>query len=136
MGFCNCSMFCCALLCVYSSFAIISMGKRELFALLCLSSWCLTIVVWLFLTMSWVCLQFVIVTGHTHLLFLFDTMHRINIDLIKSDSEKTKFRNQSNDFRLTFSSTCSYNSENNTTRFVDMLETTPFIAIEDTMSLL
>ena len=42
-------MFCCALLCVHSSFAIISMGKRELVALLCLSSWCLVIVLWLFL---------------------------------------------------------------------------------------
>ena len=40
MGFCNCSMFGCALLCVHSSFAIILMGKRELVALLCLSSWC------------------------------------------------------------------------------------------------
>ena len=39
MGFCNCSMFCCALLYVHSSFAIIPMGKRELVALLCLSSW-------------------------------------------------------------------------------------------------
>ena len=38
MGFCNCSMFCCALLCVHSSFAIISMGKRELVALLCFFS--------------------------------------------------------------------------------------------------
>ena len=28
-------MFCCALLCVHSRFAIISMGKRELAALLC-----------------------------------------------------------------------------------------------------
>ena len=45
VGFCNCSMFCCVLLCVHSSFAIISMGKRELVALLCLSSWCLMIVV-------------------------------------------------------------------------------------------
>ena len=35
MGFCNCSMFCHALLCVHSSFAIISMRKRELDALLC-----------------------------------------------------------------------------------------------------
>ena len=34
----NCSMFCCALLYVHSSFAIIFMGKRELIALLCLSS--------------------------------------------------------------------------------------------------
>ena len=71
VGFCNCSMFCYALLCVHSSFAIILMGKRELVALLCLSSWCLVIVVWLFLTMPRVCLQFVIVVfpDHTHLLF-------------------------------------------------------------------
>ena len=33
MGFCNCSMFCCALLCVHSSFAIILIGKNELDAL-------------------------------------------------------------------------------------------------------
>ena len=68
MGFCNCSMFCCALLCVHSSFAIILMEKRELVALLCLSSWCLVIVVWLFLAVPLVCLQFVIVvcSDHTH----------------------------------------------------------------------
>ena len=36
------------------------MGKRELIALLRLSSWCLAIVVRLFLTMTRVCLQFVI----------------------------------------------------------------------------
>ena len=40
MGFSNCSMFCCALLYVLSSFAIILMGNRELFALLCLSRDC------------------------------------------------------------------------------------------------
>ena len=40
-----CSMFCCVLLCVHSSFAITLKGKRELVALLCLSSWCLVIVV-------------------------------------------------------------------------------------------
>ena len=34
VGWCNCSMFCCALLCVHPSFEIISMGKRELVALL------------------------------------------------------------------------------------------------------
>ena len=39
VGFCNCSMFCCALLYDHSSFAIILMG-RELVALLSLSSWC------------------------------------------------------------------------------------------------
>ena len=72
VGFCNCSMFCLALLCVHYSFAIISMGKRELITLQCLSSWCLVIVVWLFLTIPRVCLQFVIVVfpDHTHLLFL------------------------------------------------------------------
>ena len=65
-------MFCCTLLYVPSSFAIILMGKRELVALLSLSSWCLVIVVWLFLAVPWVCLQFVIVVfpDHTHLLFL------------------------------------------------------------------
>ena len=72
MGFCNCSMFCYALLYVHSSFAIILMGKRGLVALLSLSSCCLVIVVWLFLVVPWVCLQFVIMvfTDHTHLLFL------------------------------------------------------------------
>ena len=38
VGFCSCSMFCCALLCAHSSFAIILMGERELVALLSLSS--------------------------------------------------------------------------------------------------
>ena len=64
-------MFCCTLLYVPSSFAIVLMGKRELVNLLSLSSWCLVIVVWLFLAVPWVCLQFVIVVfpDHTHLLF-------------------------------------------------------------------
>ena len=37
-----------------------------------LSSWCLVVVVWLFLAAPWVCLWFVIVvfSDHTHLLFL------------------------------------------------------------------
>ena len=72
MGVCNCSMFCCMLLCVHSSIAIILMGKRELIALLNLSSWCLVMVEWLFLAVPRGCLQFVIVEfpDHTHLLFL------------------------------------------------------------------
>ena len=72
MGFCNCSIFCCALLYVHSSFAIILMGKRELDALLSLSSCCFVIAVWLFLVVPWVYLQFVIVVfpDHTHLLSL------------------------------------------------------------------
>ena len=62
-------MFCYALLCVQSSFAIILMGLIELVVLPFLSSWCLVIFVWLFLGMPRVCLQFVIVVfpGHTHL---------------------------------------------------------------------
>ena len=52
------------------------MGKRELFALFGLSCWCLVIVVWVFLVVSWVCLQFVIVvfSDHTHLLFLLPSL--------------------------------------------------------------
>ena len=71
MGVCNCSMFCCTLHCVRSSIAIILMGKRELVALLILSSWCLVIVGPLFLAMPWGCLRLVIVVfpDHTHLLF-------------------------------------------------------------------
>ena len=48
VGVCNCSMFCCTLLYVHSSIAIVLMGKRELVALLNLSSWCLVMVEWLF----------------------------------------------------------------------------------------
>ena len=56
---------------VPSSFAIILMEKRELVALLSLSSWCLVAVVWLSLAVPWGCLQFVIVVfpDHTQLLF-------------------------------------------------------------------
>ena len=70
MGVCNCSMFCCTLLYVHFSIAIILMGKRELIALLNLSSWCLVMVERLFLTVPRGCLQFVIVVfpDHTHLL--------------------------------------------------------------------
>ena len=64
-------MFCCTLLYAHSSIAIILMGKRELVALLNLSSWCLVMVEWLFLAVPWGCLRFVIVvfSDHTHLLF-------------------------------------------------------------------
>ena len=68
----NCSMLCCALLYVHSSIAIILMGKRELIALLNLSSWCLVMFERLFLAVPRGCLQFVIVVfpDHTHLLFI------------------------------------------------------------------
>ena len=72
MGVCNYSIFSCALLYVHFSIAIISMGKRELIALLNLSSWCLVMVERLFLTVPRGCLQFVIVVfpDHIHLLIL------------------------------------------------------------------
>ena len=72
MGVCNCSMFCCTLLYVHSSIAIILMGKRELIALLNLSSLYFVMVERLFLAVPRGCLQFVIVVfpDHTRLLFL------------------------------------------------------------------
>ena len=74
MGVCNCSMFCCTLLYVHSSIAIILTGKREPIALLNLSSWFLVMVERLFLAVPRGCLQFVIVVfpDHTHLLFILE----------------------------------------------------------------
>ena len=73
MGFNYCSLFCFAVFCVVSSFAIISLGKRELFALLLLCSECYVAVLalWLFLAVPWVGLFHVIVAfpGHSRLLF-------------------------------------------------------------------
>ena len=76
-------MFCCMLLYVHSSIAIILMGKRELIALLNLSSWCLVMVERLFLAVPRGCLQFVIVVfpDHTHLLFWY--CGRIKIVIIQ-----------------------------------------------------
>ena len=73
VGVCNFSMFCCTLLYVHSSIAIILMGKRALVALLNLSSWCLVVVGRLFLAVPRGYLQLVIVSfpDHTHLLFLY-----------------------------------------------------------------
>ena len=67
-------MFCCTLLYVHSSIAIILMGKSELVALLNLSSWCLVMVERLLLAVPRGCLWFVIVVfpDHTHLLFLVE----------------------------------------------------------------
>ena len=74
-------MFCCTLLYVHFSIAIILMGKRELIALLNLSSWCLVMVERLFLTVPRGCLQFVIVVfpDHTHLLFLMEQLDTLPI---------------------------------------------------------
>ena len=82
-------MFCCALLCVHSSIAIILVGKRELVALLDLSFWCLVMVERLFLAVPRGCVRFVIVVfpDHTHLLFLIvltrsSWLDRLNIFLL------------------------------------------------------
>ena len=73
MGVLCLSLFCCALLCVPSSFEIILKRKRELVAFLLLSYGCLVTVnvLWLFLTVPWAGLRCVIVVflDHTHLLF-------------------------------------------------------------------
>ena len=65
-------MFCYTVLYVHSSIVIVLMGKKELVALLNLSSWCLVMVEWLFLAVPWGCLRYVIVVfpDHTHLLFI------------------------------------------------------------------
>ena len=67
------SLFCYALLCVHSSFAIILKRNRSLVALLLLSYRCIVTinVLWLFLTVPWVGLRSVIVVlpDHTHLPF-------------------------------------------------------------------
>ena len=82
MKVCNCSMFCCTLLYVHSSIAIILVGKRELIALLNLSSWCLVMVERLFLAVPRGCLQFVIVVfpDHTHLLLLLFVIWHLDTD--------------------------------------------------------
>ena len=79
MGVCNCSMFCCTLLYVHSSIAIILIGKRELIALLNLSSWHLVMFERLFLAVPRGCLQSVIVAfpDHTHLLFLMEQFYTL-----------------------------------------------------------
>ena len=73
-------MFYCMLLDVNSSIVIILMGKRELVALLNVSSWCLVMVEQLFLAVPRGCLQFVIVVfpDHTHLLF-FKTCYVLSL---------------------------------------------------------
>ena len=84
-----CCMFCSALLYVHSTFAIILMGKRELVALHDLSSWCLMIILRLFLAVPWVCLRFVIgvYPYHTHLLFLTSPSE---LQLNKSNTSDTE----------------------------------------------
>ena len=86
MGVCNCSMFCCTLLYVHYSIAIILVGKRELIALLNLSSWCLVVVERLFLAVPGGCLRFVIVffPDHTHLLFLWGLSGQKRVNTVQN----------------------------------------------------
>ena len=91
-------MFCCTLLYVHSSIAIILIGKRELITLLNSSSWCLVMVERLFLAVPRGCLQFVIVVfpDHTHLLFFrqnYSTLDHVFslhalLELLKSQKQK------------------------------------------------
>ena len=95
VGVCNCSMFCCTILYVHSSIAIILMGKRELIALLNLSSWCLVMVERLFLAVPLGSLQFVIVVfpDHTHLLFLKLVQVFINVLVTcKNEEDPSKMK--------------------------------------------
>ena len=77
-------MFCCTLLYVHSSIVIILKGKKELIALLNLSSWCLVMVERLFLAAPQGCLQFLIVVfpDHTHLLFFISQYYVSFVEII------------------------------------------------------
>ena len=79
-------MFCCTLFYVHSSIAIILMGKRELVALLNLSSWCLVMDERLFLAVPRGCLRFFIVVfpDHTHLLIFMPLVY------LKNNNQKTQ----------------------------------------------
>ena len=68
-------LYCCTLLYVHSSIAIILMGKRELVALLGLSSWCLVIVERHLIVVPRGCLRFVIVVFPDHTYLLFFNIH-------------------------------------------------------------
>ena len=68
-------MFCCAVLCVLSSFAIILMGKRKLVALLCLP----VTVPWLFLAVPLVDLQCVVMVFPYHTPFLLFLLMNSNV---------------------------------------------------------
>ena len=78
------SLFCYALLCVHSSFAIILKRKRKLVALLLLSYRCIVTInfVWPFLAVPWVGLRCVIVVfpDHSHC-FMFSYSTHLSVKL-------------------------------------------------------
>ena len=61
----------------------ILIGKRELDALLCLSPWCLVIVMWVLLVVPWVSLQCVIVVFPNHTDLLFSVMYHSHACIIE-----------------------------------------------------
>ena len=89
VGVCNCSMFCCTLLYVHSSIAIILMGKRELVALLNLSSWCLVMVERLFLAVPRGCLRFVIVVFPARGVAHFTATHYWLVEYVEKNNTNT-----------------------------------------------
>ena len=86
------SLFCYALLCVHSSFAIILNRTRKLVALLLLSYRCIVSinVLWLFLTVLWVGLQCVIVVfpDHTHVFYYDRALNLILLQELVYDVTK------------------------------------------------
>ena len=105
VGVFNCSMFCCTLHYIHSSIAIILMGKRELVALLNLSSWCLVMVEWLFLAVQWGCLRFVIMVFPDHTsdsCYLF-TCKSMIILLLKSRKQRKYYSAKCFVYRFFFS---------------------------------
>ena len=76
-------LFCYALFCVHSNFAIILKRKRKLVALLSLSYMCIVTitVLWLFLTVPWIGLQCVIlvIPDHTYMYLLFESFFYVNL---------------------------------------------------------
>ena len=97
-------MFCCALLNVHSSIAIILMGKRELVALLNLSTWCLVMVDGLFLAVPQGCLRFVIVVfpDYTHKLFLGLITYLLHLSSCLREKEEYKYNVQTQLYFLRF----------------------------------
>ena len=82
------------------------MGKRELIALLNVSSWCLVMVERLFLAVPRGCLQFVIVVfpDHTHLLFFMVMKKKVSfIDTKALTDDEYKCEGQCQGHKCTFS---------------------------------
>ena len=92
------SLFCYALLCVQSSFAIILKRKRKLVTLLLLSHICIVTinVLWLFLAAPWVSMQCVIVVFPDHSHFMvhknLHTPENINFPENRKNYRNSKFR--------------------------------------------